>query len=103
MPDTATPDNPTPAPAPPVTPVMVGVGGQYALVEKDTSLDSWSRPEWMKFMRVTLAAAAILVGSLMLLLRPNIPDQARTLALMLGPAAGFKLLEVTESAKRGGK
>lgn len=84
--------------------VNVRVSEEYILAAKDTSLETFSRPQWALYLRSTVACTAILVGAVALMLHPRVSDEARMIALTLGPAAGFRLIEtgaVPSPSKKG--
>lgn len=87
------------------TQLQVTIGEEYVLAPKNTALDSFSRPQWALFSRVTLACVGILAGSIWLLCQPGIPDEVKFVATTLAPASGYKLLETgalgqTKGAKK---
>ena len=72
--------------------------GQYLLTAVDDSNQEWSRPEWAMFYKTLMASTFLLIGSVWVLTMPNLPADAKLLGTILGPAAGYKLLETGTSA-----
>lgn len=76
----------------------VELTGQYLLTAVDDSNQEWSRPEWAMFYKTLMASTFLLIGSVWVLTMPNLPADAKLLGTILGPAAGYKLLETGASA-----
>lgn len=71
----------------------VEVTGQYLLTVVDDSNERWSKPEWVTFCVTRVMCLFLLVGGTWVLLLPQINPDAKLMATILAPAAGFKLIE----------
>lgn len=83
----------------------VEVTGQYLLTVVDDSNERWSRPEWVTFCVTRIMCLFLLFGGTWVLLLPQVNPDAKLMATILAPAAGFKLIEngtATVSNKRHG-
>ena len=76
----------------------VELTGQYLLTAVDDSNQEWSRPEWAMFYKTILASTFLLIGSVWVLMMPQLPADAKLIGTILGPAAGYKLLETGNAA-----
>lgn len=79
------------------------ITGQYLLAVVDDSNERWSRPEWVSWTITRVMCLTMLIGGFWLMTLPKLDADARMMATILTPAAGFKLIEGAAGAanKRG--
>lgn len=71
----------------------VQLSGTYLLTVVDDSNERWSRPEWVSWVVTRVACIGILVGGVLILMHHDAHREARLMASILAPAAGYKLID----------